>query len=245
LGQGVYTPDDYTLVNPPLDDQPYAGVLYLDSKLYARRDRLGHTWSLMFGMTGPSSRAGDTQDWIHDWIGSDKPQGWDTQIPDEFLLNVGYQVDYLWLEGETGESARWRVVPTVDAQLGNWLTGVGGGLYGEIGWNLPKAFGGRVLREGYEASLTLGVGPQQGPASFSFFAGIGGYGIVHYLPLDGTVFKDSRSVDSNPFVGIATTGIVYRKGRLAASLSATIFTESFEGQRDNTAFGTFSVAWYF
>ena len=39
LGQEIFTPDDITLINPPADDQPYAGVLFLDSTLYARSKR--------------------------------------------------------------------------------------------------------------------------------------------------------------------------------------------------------------
>ena len=38
LAQEMFTPDDIELQNPPLDDQPYAGILYLDSIVYARSD---------------------------------------------------------------------------------------------------------------------------------------------------------------------------------------------------------------
>ena len=65
------------------------------------------------------------------------------------------------------------------------------------------AFGGTSIRNGLNAASTVGVGRVDG-WSVSFFGGVGGYGVAHYLPLDGTVFRDSRSVDSKPFVGTGT-----------------------------------------
>jgi hypothetical protein len=32
----MHTPNDITIPDPPQTDQPYAGILYLDSVLYAR-----------------------------------------------------------------------------------------------------------------------------------------------------------------------------------------------------------------
>jgi hypothetical protein len=44
LGQEMHTPDDIRNPIPPEDDQPYAGVLYVDSLLYARKERWTHVW---------------------------------------------------------------------------------------------------------------------------------------------------------------------------------------------------------
>jgi hypothetical protein len=88
----------------------------------------------------------------------------------------------------------------------------------------------------------VGVGPVQG-WSVGFFGGVGGYGVGHYLPLDGTVFKDSRSVDTKPFIGMGSLGVCVRHGKFVASLAATYFTDTFETQRENASFGTFSMSW--
>jgi hypothetical protein len=69
--------------------------------------------------------------------------------------------------------------------------------------------------------------------------------IAHYLPLDGTVFHDSRSVGSEPFIGMATLGVCVRHQSLALSLAGTFFTKTFEAERNRSEFGTFSVSWYF
>jgi len=243
LGQEMHTPDDITLATPPPGDQPYAGVLYADSVLYARSERWTHAWTLKLGVTGNASGAASTQREFHEAIGADEPMGWDTQLPSEPVVNVGYTAAYLLKEGEVGESAKWRLVPVGQVGMGTYFTGAGLGMYGEIGWNLVDALGGTSLREGLTAASTVGVGPVD-RWSVSFFGGIGGHAVAHYLPLDGTVFHDSASVDTRPFVGSATVGAALRRGNLAVSLSATHSTRAFDGQDKGAEFGNLSVSWF-
>ena len=244
LAQEMYTPDDISIPNPPTDDQPYAGVLYLDSVLYARKDRWVHAWELKLGVVGPASRAEHTQKDFHDLIGGQEPMGWDTQLPSEPVINLGYTAAHLLTQGHAGGSAQWRLVPVASASVGTYFTGLGLGMYGEIGWNLVDALGGTSLREGLNAASTVGVGHVDG-WSVAFFGGVGGYGVAHYLPLDGTVFKDSRSVDSEPFVGMGSLGMNVRHDGLVLSLATTFYTDTFKTQRASSDFGTLSVSWLF
>ncbi len=78
--------------------------------------------------------------------------------------------------------------------------------------------------------------------SVSFFGGLGGYGVAHYLPLDGTVFHDSRSVDSEPFVGTGSFGICARRGAWVSSSPPTFFTKAFATERQNMDFGTLGIS---
>jgi hypothetical protein len=244
LAQEMHTPEDIKLTNPPLDDQPYAGVLYLDSVIYARKERWAHAWQLRVGVVGPASQAENTQRWFHDVIGANEPMGWDYQLPNELVLNVGYTGSYLLAQGDLGKSASWRIIPVAYAGLGNYFTGAGLGLYGEVGWNLVDSMGGSALRLGFNAASTVGTGPVDG-WSVSLSGGVVGFGVVHYLPLDGTVFKDSRSVNSEPFVGMATLGIAVRHRSFVFFLGRTYFSKSFETERERPEFGTLSVSWYF
>jgi len=243
LAQEMHTPDDIRNPNPPKDDQPYAGVLYLDSTVYARKERWVHAWQLRVGVVGPASQAENVQKWFHEVTADDEPMGWDTQLPNEPVVNVGYTGTYLLAQGDLGKSASWRVVPMASAALGNYFTGVGLGLYGEVGWNLVDALGGTALRQGLNAASTVGVGPVNG-WSVSLSGGLMGYGVVHYLPLDGTVFKDSRSVGSKPFIGMGTLGIAVRHGGFSFFLGRTYFTDTFDTERRRPEFGTLSLSWY-
>jgi hypothetical protein len=240
--QEMYTPDDIENPNPSENDQPYAGILYLDSLLYARKERWGHSWELKLGVVGPSSQADDTQKEFHELIGDDEPQGWHTQLPDEPVINLGYTAAYLAAAGDVGGLAEWRIVPVGTVGLGTHFTGAGIGTYGEVGWNSVDALGVTSLRTGLNAASTVGVG-RVDSWSVALFGGIGGYGVIHYLPLDGTVFRDSRSVDSEPFIGMVSLGFCVRYGRLTLSYALTHFTKTFETERENPDFGTVSLSW--
>lgn len=244
LGQEMHTPDDTSNPDPPTSDQPYAGILYLDSVLRAQSERWRHTWNLRLGIVGPASQADETQTEFHKLIGGDKPLGWDTQLPNEPIVNVTYSAAYLLDQENLGGSAAWRLIPVGDVSLGTYLTAIELGMYSEIGWNLVDAYSYTTLRGGFSASSTLGVGPIDG-WSVSLFGGLGGLGVAHFLPLDGTVFRDSRSVDSKPLVGLGTVGVAVRHGRLVLTMEASYTTDAFEGQKQSAEFGTLNVAWYF
>jgi hypothetical protein len=170
--------------------------------------------------------------------------GWDTQLPNEPVLNVDYTGAYLLAQGDLGGSASWKVVPVANAALGNYFTGAGLGLYGEVGWNLVDALGGTALRQGFNVASTVGVGPVD-QWSVSLSGGVAGYGVAHYLPLDGTVFRDSRSVGSKPRIGMATFGLTARRRDLVLFVGRTRFSKTFTNERDGAEFGTMSLSWHY
>jgi len=243
LGHEIHTPNDILVADPPLDDQPYAGILYLDNLIYARQGRWGHIWNLRLGVVGPASRAEEMQRWVHEIIGGDDPQGWGTQLPNEHLINVGFTTGYLWKSGEYGRHAEWRLIPTASVNLGNYFTGAMAGVFGETGWNLPDTFASNGLRYGLNSAGTIGTVPDE-KWSASFFGGITLNGVIHYLPLDGTVFHESRSVDSNPFIWTVTGGLAVRRSQFALSLSLSVLSETFEGQRRNSDYGSVTFSWW-
>jgi hypothetical protein len=244
VAQEMHVAHDILIADPSLDDQPYAGILYLDNVLYARTERWTNAWELKLGVVGPTSQAEELQKEFHEAIGADEPMGWETQLPDEPFINVGFTTAHLLTKGSAGGSAEWRIVPVGHAGLGTYFTGAGLGVYGEIGWNLVDALGTTALREGLNAASVVGVGPVVG-WSLSCFGGVGAHASVHYLPLDGTVFEDSRSVDTEPFLGSATLGVAVRRGRLSLSVATTFTTKAFETQEESAEFGTLSVSWCF
>ncbi len=243
IAQEMHTPDDITHPDPPLHWAPYAGVLYLDSVLYSRHEQWGQAWNVRLGVVGPSSHADSTQRKFHEWVDADKPRGWHTQLPDELIVNVGYTAGYIWQEGDFGLTGSWRVVPLVNVEAGNYTTAMGIGLLAEAGWNLPEALGVSSLGQGLDTAMTMGAGPQE-EWSVSFFAGIGGYAIAHYLPLDGTVFKDSRSVESDPRAVMVSGGIALRRSAFALSIGVSYLNSSFDNVREGLDYGIVSLAWY-
>ena len=72
---------------------------------------------LKLGVVGLASHAEDVQKEFHDMIGGDEPMGWDTQLPDEPVINVGYTVAHLWHKGSVGETAEGDSFPS-----GTWVS---------------------------------------------------------------------------------------------------------------------------
>jgi lipid A 3-O-deacylase len=243
LGQEMNTPNDISDPMPPKDDQPYSGILYLDSIFYAHHKRWAHAWHLRLGMVGSSAGAEQSQKEIHKLINSPIPQGWHTQLPNELIVNAGYSGGYLLAQGKF-RRLDWRIVPIGSLSVGNYSTALNSGIYFETGWNLANAFGLSALRSGFNTATVVGAGPQN-HWSLSFFAAAGGHLVAHYMPLDGTLFRDSRSVDSKPLVGAVSTGLALRHKRFVGSFGISYFSDTFENQRQNTEFGTFSFSWYF
>ena len=243
LVQQIYTPETISAPEPPPGEAPYAGLLYVDSLIYTRHEDWGQVWHLRAGMVGPSTLGDRTQIQFHELIDADEPMGWDTQLPDEPFLNLGYTFSYEWVNKVFGNGAMLRVSPLVNAELGTFATALGGGVFVEYGWNLPDALGVSAIGQGFNSALVVGAAPTD-HWEISFHAGIGGYGIAHYLPLDGTVFRDSRSQDRDPFAGQISAGIALRHKRFAASLGASLLSGSFSDLENSVDYGVLSVAWY-
>lgn len=244
LGHEIYTPNEISDPDPQPDDQPWAGILFLDSTLFATTPRFTHAWNLRLGMVGPSAHADDVQDWYHELMSLPEPKGWEHQLPDELVLNVDYTLGGKWLQRELRGDASCRIVPLGGVSLGNYFTGVSAGMYGEIGWNLSSSVGLLSIRRGVD-SFAIEDPVANGSSSLSLLVGGGGFAVAHYLPLDGLLFEDSPSVDSEPLVGFLAAGLTWRNrwGTLAYLYSD--FSQSFEGEIERGAFGTLTLSWTF
>lgn len=241
VGHELYSPDDITAATPDPDDQPYAAVLFVDSTLIARAAHVTHAWNLRLGLVGPSALGEELQDSVHDLIDVDDAQGWDSQIPDEPVINVDYSVAYELLQAGRRGAVEGRFVPLAGASAGTYFTGASAAMYGEFGWNLPDAVGLLSLRRGVNPALEL-VAPKSG-WSLSLFGGTGGFAIANYLPLDGNAFRSGPSVKSEPFVAFFTVGVALRNGPWRLGYFQTHFTDTFQTQREAVDYGTISLSY--
>ncbi len=242
VGQELFTPEDIDAVVRDPDDQPYAGILFADLGVLSRSDVSAHAWRLRLGLVGPSALGEQAQREFHELTGGDQPVGWDAQLPDEPILNLDYGYSREVLAHRGGDGFGWRLSPVGGAGLGTYFTGASGGLRGECGWNLPRSASFPSLRRGVNTLSPVDAGTR-GPWSVSLFASAGGFLVGRFLPLDGTVFRDSPSVDSEPLVGYLSAGLMVRKRRFSIGFQTSLFTDTFDGQDNPTDFGTLTIAW--
>lgn len=240
FGQEIYTPTVISTANPPASDQPYAGILFADFGIVARGDRHAQSWRVRLGVVGPESGADWVQESVHEALGITRPLGWSQQLPTEPVINIDYTFAPTWI-GTDGEGVAWRAIPAVGAGAGTYFTGAGASLIGAVGVNLPETIGLSTLRRGVDPLAPISVNHDR--ASFAFFAGAGGFVVGHFLPLDGTVFRGSRSVESEPTVGYLTGGLRWSGSGFSLGLQYTAFSDTFEGQRSDPNYGAITLTW--
>lgn len=241
LGQTMFTPDDIDDPAPPPGERPYAGVAFLDTAILSRSERTVQVWNLKLGIVGPSSGAEDVQSWIHSLVGGTDPEGWDTQLRDEPIVNVDYQYGYRMASGRVGE-LDWGVLPNFGVALGNYAGFANVGLGGRIGVNVPDSYGSNSVRAGTNNSAKIASPPSEGWSAF-LYGTAQAFALGWFLPLDGNTFEDGPEVDSEDFFGVATVGIgIGRRGWLFG-LTYSLGTDTYEGQDDPNRYGAVSLTW--
>ncbi|WP_339630852.1 lipid A deacylase LpxR family protein [uncultured Sneathiella sp.] len=240
IGQNMYTPNDISDPDPPLDERPYAGWLYGAVGIVVETgEKQLDQLQLQFGIVGPSSLAEQSQEFIHKVVGSPKPQGWDTQLKDEPGLVLTYQRSWRALVSQEIAGISVDVTPHVGGALGNIYTYANAGATLRFGWNLPNDYGPPRIQPGLPGS---GFFEQTDDVGLYFFAGLDARAVAHNIFLDGNTFRDSRSVDKEPFVGDAQVGVAVtlRSARLA--FTHVFRSREYKGQSNPDEFGAISLS---
>ena len=239
FGQKMFTPDDITVADPPLDDRPYAGWLYATIGLGVASDRqLDQIW-LSLGVVGPASLAGQTQKTVHKWTNADAPQGWDTQLGNEPGIVLGYQRAWHKFATMTALGLDVDLTPDLGASLGNVYTYVDAGITLRYGKSLPLDYGPPRIQPSPPASAFF---IPTGPFAWYIYASLEGRAVLRNIFLDGNTFKDSRSVDKEPLVGDLQWGVVLTWRRTRLSYTHVVRTREFKTQGAHEEFGSFSVS---
>ena len=242
VGQLIFTPESLLAPNPPLDERPYAGVLFFDTSLMTRDERTLSSWFLRLGVAGEPSMAEEFQKELHEWFGADRPRGWSHQVRDEFLVNVGFERRDRTSERSLGGGLVFDVTPNVGGAAGNYITGLNAGVRVRIGKELPRDMGSQAMRT-FGRHPAIVDAPDRRTQSF-FFVGADGSAIAHFLPIDGNVLADGRGIDSKNFVASGTAGFTLIGGSFRLTVSYTLLSDSYETQERAGQFGTISVAWF-
>lgn len=243
LGQNMYTPTDITLADPPEDDRPYAGWLYGSLGLISENGSRLHQLELQIGVVGPSSRAEETQTFVHKYItDSDEPQGWDTQLPNETTYQLYYLRSWRALAAVGGKGFGADLTPQFGLAAGTVYDYLEGGLMLRLGRNLELDYGPPRIQPSPPGS---GYFKSSSSLGFYLFGGAMGRAVAYNMFLDGTMFHESRSVDKEYFVAdlISGAALTWRDFRLA--YTHVFRTPEFEGETDFQQYGSLTLSMKF
>ncbi|MCP5537090.1 MAG: lipid A deacylase LpxR family protein [Akkermansiaceae bacterium] len=246
LTQMMFTPETRETLTPPPGEHPYAGWLGIGFSLHARDSKALNSVEISFGVVGPHSYAHESQDFIHDLLDVEKFNGWDSQIPEEFTINVDFN-----------QRRRWTLLDDTDLplgleidgfhetgySLGNYLTAAHVGAMVRMGWNLPVEFSDRRLTtSAHTQKLYSDEDVNTKAWSCYVLAGARGTGILHDITLDGPVFRNyDTGVDREPWVGELYAGFGVRYRRWEVGYVHTYRTKRFKTQRSPQEFGSIAI----
>ncbi|HTD66407.1 MAG TPA: lipid A deacylase LpxR family protein [Candidatus Limnocylindria bacterium] len=224
-GQEIYTPENISAHQLIRGDRPYAGWLY-GAAIFQQRGTNGRGMELMetfrldAGVVGPESQADDAQiTWHHFW-GFDRPNGWRHQINTEVGVQLGYDRRHRFVLGD-----KWslQLLPEAGCNLGNVRTDFHAGSSLRAGYNIPNEFGLNESHGGADLGAYL-------------FGGLYGQAVVVDIFLDGNNFRESHSVNKEPFVAEARFGIAFTSRHFELNVRHVDRSYEFHGQNERDGF---------
>jgi lipid A 3-O-deacylase len=224
----------------PPNDRPYAGWLNLSFSLANLNGVYLEQIHLGIGVTGEASLAEEIQGLSDELLGANEASGWDTQLPTEVTLLLAYNRQ--WQLGNrayhNGYLSDW--APHAGFSVSNAISQVRGGGFWRIGRNLPDDFGPPRISAMPNGSAYFRPSADNGwyicfGANLSY--------IAHNLFLDGTLFRESPSVDSKPFVGEVFMGYVRYWEDVRFSYTIARRSSEFVNQREPQNFGAITLTW--
>jgi len=244
-GLEMYTPTDIESPVPPPGEQPYAGVQFFDTTLHARGERSMHSYTLRLGLVGPSSGAEQLQTELHKILGTTVPQGWDSQLSDEPLLNFDYRYDRRLYRAAGERRFGLDLTASGAGGAGNYYIGASAGVSARFGWGVPDTFGPIALRTGSGGLVGLKPAPDRGWRVYGYLESQL-FGVARFLPTDGNTFTDSPSGPREDFPLIFTGGLVVAWNRLFVHQAFTNLGGYDEFPRGSSHdFGTLVISWVY
>ena len=245
LGQSIFTPADTHATELLPNDRPYAGWLYTGLILQRRGLGLGdyltlENFQLDVGIIGPESGAGQMQTWWHHFA----PRGWENQLHDEPGLALKY--GRAWLIPVPSMDQRYvDIIPEGGLSAGNVDTSFRAGVTLRVGWNLPEDFGFRPIDSLIATEGGRSVAQEGRRWGIYLFSGVEGRAVLYTAFLDGNAFRDSPSVEKEPFVGEWRSGIALTLDRVELAYTHIFYTREFEKQPEGQVFGSLTLRYKF
>lgn len=233
LSHRIFTPSDTEIAEPIPGDMPYSALLFATLTAGAQDAEKMDAFSLHYGIAGPSARGEEVQNQFHTVIGSNEINGWDNQIHDEVLLNLGYE--HRRRLATFGNRSAWGgdLIGQAGANLGNLISMASLGVGARFGWHVPDDYG---IPPQFFGEETIGSRPystRENSGIWAFVLLNGSY-FGNAIFWDGNTFKDSMSVDYDPAIARLYVGLRGFVGGWGGSLSIATTTVPWDTPDDRS-----------
>lgn len=234
VGQMMWTPTDITFTTPQPNERPYAGLIYIDGSIYQQSASQADKWSAMLGVVGPASKTEEGQSFVHEHIGSDDPKGWDYQVENHAVGQLGMESHRLLMRSgnhELSYSAR--------ADLGNFRSDVGVGAIYRWGIDLENTFGGISFEPGKHVDRRMMSNSKHG--MFLFAAAEGRYRF-NDITIDGDKPAENDDVSVEHIQGTAAIGLAYYQPSWGVDFSIALHSRDHkEAPHDTYSYGSLTA----
>jgi hypothetical protein len=245
IGNDMYTPEDLSRSDLIVTERPYAGMTYIGIGFHNKSSRHMSTLEFDLGIVGPYSFTETFQKTIHNVFDYEYPNGWDHQLGNEPALRVIYDHKWKLLKWQLGGDFGFDWIAYMRGGLGNVYTGAGLGMEVRWGFTLPDDFGTFPIRPGGDVTdikRRSSSFSRQGRFGIHVFAAVEGQAVLRDIFLDGNTFRDSHSVDKEPFVADLMVGISLRINRFKLFYSRVYLTRRFKVQFYKQRYGSINLS---
>ena len=241
IGQQMWTPEDIENPEPVAGERPYAGLLFLETDIYQYSPYLVDKYSVMIGTVGPNALAKQGQKYVHGIIGSDDPMGWDYQIDNQIVFNLGFQGHRLINRGNVIGLGQYDLGYVGRANVGNYQSEVALGSVARWGSGLQSSFGTTGFTPGHY--VDIGV-LSSSPSGFFLFAGIEGRYRFNDITIEGDRPVEVPDTHVENLQATLVLGGVFYQPKWGISLSLTSNTREFEEDRHTySTVGSLELFW--
>lgn len=237
IGQTMNTPSDIEISHPDEDELPYSALLAVTNTYVVVTPKYTDRVSTTIGIVGPAALGEEAQKWVHDIVGTPKPQGWTTQLKNELVFQ--FSRGRIW-QSWISEDKNFDLVTNIDLSLGTIQSAIGTGATFRYGKGLIDSY----VTTAFNRSRTSN--PSAVGNNWFIYSGLQAGYIFNQIFTDGNTFRDSRSINyKHNYIGL-TAGIAYSFGSLSISFAVNN-ANIIQGQEDNkkldnlTEYGTLSI----